>query len=715
MSGRIDKITFSKQSVRASAAFSVSNPLHDSRKNEDFVQKVEADKPSFADKLRIVEQLRDEAIIKLPKLEKGCAQASGSEAKSLLLEMIQHTVEKQGRGIEITRGSDDEERLAVEVQSLFVQRTLGLEVLEALFPEGISPSLEFFERLTDFEMCLGWGEVSHRATGLLLLVAVEHLPSDSGEALLREMPNIGNPKFFQALSALPVFMDEWEMRPEFAAEWFPSLVRRIGNDLASGEFWKALGVYCERHAASSLEILHYLSAAQSEEQISVAAYILGAVRSLELDERTCAQCKRLETEFSTSAEIPTRSIYNRSWIETAFRGKIQKPDLEALANQMIAGASDEREQVFGIVCQSLRSPLIPEGCFSYGLDWLRKNASGEITPTAKYHVITFAAQLPATRRKEAVELILLVQPVLAEHKGIWDRIEYFLVTWLEIDFQGFSRFSLELARRNARNWLEVLKAHQSSDWFLSKLHKKDVGNIVGQLILSPLADCREFGLFLFDRLEVNSFPATMLETSSESQVRVAFYELQRGFINGAAIGRYLILLIPYVQKAGSDFLEEFYKELVLQLKNFPDSCREECERRAGEFPILKQAIEEVDGYFDALRQIRQSSISAMEVPGSRQAEQLYARKFSNEMSQSIEESSVFMKLIRKVRLIYGKTWSSFHDGKLGKSSGLQQFSNSFEIPRLEVIDPEGIAFRRLYASIRILELSQSAKAAGENK
>jgi hypothetical protein len=717
MSSRIDKINYSKQRVRASATFSDSDPRNDAGKNEDFIQKAATDKPSFADKLRIVEQMRDEAISKLPKLEEGRVQISGSEAKapnSLLLEMIQHTVEKQRKGREITGGSDDEKRLAVEVENLFAQRTLGLEALEALFPEGISPSLDFFERLTDLEMRLGWGEVSLRATGLLILVAVEHLPVDSGEALLREMPKIGTPEFFQALGTLPVLMDEWELRPEFAAEWFPALVRRIGNDLASGEFWKALGIYCERHTPSSLGILDYLSDAQSEEHISVAANILGAVRSLELDERTYAQCKRLETEFSTSAAIPTRSIYNRSWIETAFRGKIQKSDLEALANRMIAGASDEREQVFGIICQALRSPLVPEDCFSFGLDWLFANASGAIAPTAKYHIIEFAAQLPDTRRKEAGELVLLVQPVLAEHKGIWDRIECFLVTWLEADLQGFSRFSVELAKRNARNWLEALKTPPSSHWFLSKLRGKDVGNIVGQLILSPLAYCRQLGLFLFDRLEISSFPATMLDTVSESQVLVAFYELQRGFVNGAAIGRFLILLIPYIQKAGSDFQQEFYKELVLQLKNYPGSCREECERRASEFPILKRAIEEVDRYFDALRQARQSSISAMEVSGCRQAERLYARQTSNEISKGIEASSVFLKLIRKVHLIYGKTWSSFHDGKLGKSSGLQQFSTSFEIPRLEAIDPEGIEFRRLYASKRIHELSQSVESAGEN-
>ena len=65
-----------------------------------------------------------------------------------------------------------------------------------------------------------------------------------------------------------------------------------------------------------------------------------------------------------------------------------------------------------------------------------------------------------------------------------------------------------------------------------------------------------------------------------------------------------------------------------------------------------------------------------------------------------------MQFIKKVQLLYGKTWSSFYGGKLGEASSLKQFSSSSEMPRLEIIDPEGMALRRLYASAKILELKQ---------
>jgi hypothetical protein len=56
----------------------------------------------------------------------------------------------------------------------------------------------------------------------------------------------------------------------------------------------------------------------------------------------------------------------------------------------------------------------------------------------------------------------------------------------------------------------------------------------------------------------------------------------------------------------------------------------------------------------------------------------------------------------------------FSGGKLGETSALKHFSNSIEIPRLEIIDPEGMALRRLYASAKILELSKGTpQAEGE--
>ncbi len=668
-------------------------------------------------KLRIVEQLREDGISHSPKegqISDGDQKKPDPQARTLL-GIIHDTVNGNPPNGEIKFEKSDRNNIAAEVEKIFSDRIFGSEALKALFPEGIPVSLAFYDRLKNLQIRLGWNELSHRVAGLFLLLSVEQLPADSGETLLQEMPKIANPYFFMALDSLSVLAAERELRAEFVAEWFPALVRRIGNDLASAGFWKALGIYCDRHPQNALEVLGCLSSAQSEEQISVAAFILGAMRCFDLNESLLSQFKKLELQFSNSETIGPRSVYNRSWIETSRRGKMRQTDLELLVSRMSAGMPDEREHVYWIVTRSLLSPLIPADCLNYGLSWLCSNVSGSIAPAAKYNVIDFAVQLPAARRKEAGELVLLVQPILAEHKGIWQRLEHFLVIWLQTDLIGFNDFILELANKNARNWLEILRTPRSFEWFLSELHGKDVGNLVGQLVLSPSANCRKLGLFFFDELGMSSLPATVLNTVSEEQVRVAFYELQRGIIHGDAIARYLTMLIPCVQRASSDFQAEFYDLLVLQLKNYPGACRGIFEKRRNEFAILNKAIDEVANYFKALEKVRKSCINAMEVAGYRRAEHLYSRRFSNVIAEGAEQASVFMQFIKKVQLLYGKTWSSFYGGKLGEASSLKQLSGSSEIPRLEIIDPEGMALRRLYASAKILELRESTQTEQEQE
>jgi hypothetical protein len=312
----------------------------------------------IGDKLRLVEKMRGEALtLETAKEDQPheSAKPESDQIGSLLLHAIQQTVERRNRGRDFVSG-DNAKRLASEVERLFAEREDGLEALKALFPEGVTADLAFFNRLTDLEMRLGWNETSHRATGLLLLLAVRELPLESAEALLREMPRLGGPSFFQALDTLTVLLAEFEFRPEFAAEWFPALVGRIGNDLASGGFWKALGIYCERQAQNALEVLRCLATAQTEEQISVAAYILGVLRTLDLGGQASVQFKTLETGFLASGTVAARSIYYRSWIQTAFRGKIRKTDVQAITSRMRAGTSEENEQVFGLCPESCSVP-----------------------------------------------------------------------------------------------------------------------------------------------------------------------------------------------------------------------------------------------------------------------------------------------------------------------------------------------------------------------
>lgn len=663
-----------------------------------------------ADKLRLVEKMRDEVLTPNTAREDQSDKAptpASNQNGSLLLHAIQQTVERRNRGTYFVSESD-QKQLASEVELLFADLKNGLEALRALFPDGVTNDLPFFSRLIDFEMRLGRNETSHRAAGLLLLLAVRELPPQSAEKLLREMTGLSGPAFFQALETLVILFAEYVFRPEFAAEWFPALVRRIGNDLASGGFWKALGIYCERQPQKALDVLRCLSTPDTEEEISVAAYILGVLRTLKLNPQDLAQFAALEGGFSASATAAARSVYYRSWIQTAHRQTIRKEDFQDLIGRMCAGSSDEKEQVFWIVCRVLLSPTISEDCFNFGLEWLRTSASDALTPVAKFNLIDFAARLPAIHQKKAADLVLSVQPISAEHKGSWQRLEQFMVDLLERDLNAFNEFLVGLARTNAGHWLNVLRGPREFEWLLSEMRGRDVTGSIGELIFDETAGCRKLGFFLFDELDVTTLPTDLLEKVDERRVGLAFHESQRASLHALAQARFLIILTSCLSRASSALQSELYDELVLQIKNYPGGCREEFQRHSKDFPLLKKAIAETDEYFEHLKQVRESGIAAMEVVGSRRALELSSRRFARAVSKGAEDMSVFMQMFKKVRLLYGKQWSNFHNGALSNSTGLQEFSSSVEIPRMEFIDPEGMNLRRLRASARIRELTQAS-------
>jgi hypothetical protein len=77
-----------------------------------------------------------------------------------------------------------------------------------------------------------------------------------------------------------------------------------------------------------------------------------------------------------------------------------------------------------------------------------------------------------------------------------------------------------------------------------------------------------------------------------------------------------------------------------------------------------------------------------------------------------QEMSTFAKLFATSYLLYGgKVCRQSRDGEFGEISELKAFSAESELPRLEMIDPEGSIRRRHHAleSVRELDAMIAAK------
>ena len=129
-------------------------------------------------------------------------------------------------------------------------------------------------------------------------------------------------------------------------------------------------------------------------------------------------------------------------------------------------------------------------------------------------------------------------------------------------------------------------------------------------------------------------------------------------------------------------------------------------KHASRFAVLKKVLDDAEIYFSALEKVQSSAINQIETAGFRQASRLYNRRFSNQVSKGVKEHSLLQALCKNVRLLYGKQWRTHFDGKLSEPSALQLVSTSFEIPRMEEIDPEGMTLKRLQVSNWISRLNR---------
>lgn len=77
------------------------------------------------------------------------------------------------------------------------------------------------------------------------------------------------------------------------------------------------------------------------------------------------------------------------------------------------------------------------------------------------------------------------------------------------------------------------------------------------------------------------------------------------------------------------------------------------------------------------------------------------------MEDGAKEHSTLWKLCKQVALLYGGASGAYADGQLIGPSPLAELSHSMELPSVSFGDPEGMMLRRLYASMRLAELTRT--------
>ena len=457
----------------------------------------------------------------------------------------------------------------------------------------------------------------------------------------------------------------------------------------------------------------------NEARGQVASFITGTLRKLPLTKRDRETFDVFETQCTNDSTGPLRFVIIRSWINTAWQNGITIDELNLLIARYGEGDDGDRNQLIGTVCRIVPIPTLPREVSDAGFQWLRNIVSDSLDSFAKFAVAALVATI-ATRDQSmdqpsfagTSDLLFAIQPIPIEDGGTWQEVQRYLVALLDNAPSDFESIFVKLAQRDPVGLSAAIHKPRRFDWLLGKMSGQDVAVPIGELIVSSKGKCRQLGFYLFDRLNIDAIPTSVLDAAGDRGVRLAFYELQRNLLSGEATARVLVSLLPRVDPQDAELFTAYARELYFQSLNLAIGFRGELEKRAAESPLVKQVFDRLSNYHQALKQALDAGVSSMDVPGFSRAIRLHKRRFSKQVSDSAKEHSIMMQLVKQVSLLYGCASGTYIDGQLRGPFPLGEFSHSMELPVLAFSDPEGMTLRRWQLSKTIAALQGETHSDG---
>lgn len=598
-----------------------------------------------------------------------------------------------------------------EINYLFENRSKAIEMLHIVFPDGKYLNPEFYKKLSDIQYYLKFKPKAYLLTGFLWVEAYKLLPQPSATELLRLLIDYnGSINISSVIHSLPAFLSEIELSPDFASSWFYSFVKKVGRDFASNGVYQAVENYAFNFPTSGLKVFEkYISQELDENRLHLSAIILGSLRaSSETDRVQKETLERWNNKLINNPHTEMRICYHRSWLIPFWRGLVSIDQLETKLTLMMEGSQEEKTEAFSVLHKCLLSNLKNEYFLKYSLQWLNKNVSNRISDIAKYYVthsifmLNSEIKIKQDYMNDAINLIIKIQPVSCDNSGIWEDIEHYLVDLLNAGKESFYNILTKLLEANFEGLSWHIK-NSKFEYLLSKTTESDIGSFITDLMISFDNKKRLFGFLLFQKTKISSFDENTLKKAQVIQLHLLLLESIRNPFSSEDASRFFIMLEPYFQDVSTELKNEFKDEMVTQAINYPGKCLNNWKKINTPSNLIKDVIESAEQYFKKLENISQSAAISFTFPELKNSFEIERREFSKKVSKGAQEESILASLCKKVDIIYGNQWCIMVGDKLGDPTALERISHSVELPRLELIDPEGMTIRRMRATAQIKE------------
>jgi hypothetical protein len=349
------------------------------------------------------------------------------------------------------------------------------------------------------------------------------------------------------------------------------------------------------------------------------------------------------------------------------------------------------------------------------IEWIEVIASGTLSEDEKQQLLGMLGLLLAPEDKQPVvespRLLALLSKVLplSSSKNVrWGALDFFFLSIVENAPNQLGPVFRALASDPERSLAGILRDENRISALRSALISAEGVELISSFCFSTDQNERELGLVLFERSGQTTFSKPQLAELDERTIILSLYQFQRMPALNEFASRYLLALLPRIETCSEEVQNAFCDELLFQAKNLPKGCLEFI-KKYPEPPVkLQKAIAKAEAYFEQLRAALESPVGRMSVPGLRVALRDQKRRFNAMMDESMHRGSGLLELCHNVRIVYGDSFSQYHDGMIAQAAPMTEFSHEMEIPRFLVSDPEGSAIRRLGAGVQISQMTSQA-------
>jgi hypothetical protein len=269
---------------------------------------------------------------------------------------------------------------------------------------------------------------------------------------------------------------------------------------------------------------------------------------------------------------------------------------------------------------------------------------------------------------------------------------------------------ISLLQRSRESWLATAKS-RNGRWFFDTLKESAYkATVATELCFDVRRSSRRVGLFVFSECDVNTLLSSRVSTVTPRQIELLLLEAQSMTSGFDALARLHACLAPRIDEMNSEIQEFFYDEVARQSLN-THQYRSTLATVALGNEYLTALVADVAERLNEMRCAAASPALQMSAPGQDRAQMLHDRIFARDVAEATKRHSVFLNLVHRVNLLYGGDgWRVFSTEKgISDASKMQSVSNSVEVPRLEVIDPEGVHLRRVSASAKIAQLELNSE------